>query len=185
MQRSDLLHVLRAADSIVDGRARFVVVGSQAILGTVQHYRDILIRSMEADLAVDVPEQDEAERLAMLISGSIGEGSMFEATWGYHADGVELGTAVLAPGWRERVIPVQFQGAHGPTDALCLSARDLAVSKLMAGREKDFEFVAVMIDERLVDPQDVAGLLRTLPPSEQRAKADAWLQSPPRPGLAP
>jgi hypothetical protein len=39
----------------------------------------------------------------------------------------------------------------GETVGLCLSPLDLAVSKLLAGREKDIAFVRIMLSHGLVD----------------------------------
>lgn len=49
MKRADLEHVLRAAAALTDER-KFVVIGSQAILGARPDAPDILLRAMEADL---------------------------------------------------------------------------------------------------------------------------------------
>ncbi|MEJ7745234.1 MAG: DUF6036 family nucleotidyltransferase [Luteimonas sp.] len=139
MRRHELLHVLRAADSVTNGRVKFVIIGSQAILGTADPSSHILSRSMEADLAV-VPsdENEDAERYAAIVDGAIGNGSPFASNFGYYADGVEIKTADLAPGWQQRLVEIAYD-AYGTTrSAECLSAADLAVSKLLAGREKDF-----------------------------------------------
>ena len=49
MQREDLLHVVAAAAQIV-GEEEFVVVGSQAILGSYPAAPESLLRSQEADI---------------------------------------------------------------------------------------------------------------------------------------
>jgi hypothetical protein len=77
---------------------------------------------------------------ADLIDGSIGEGSPFHQTFGYYAHGVGQETAVLPAGWRERLVPVHNSNAGGGT-GLCLEINDLALSKLVAGREKDVDFI--------------------------------------------
>lgn len=67
---------------------------------------------MEADLAVLGDPDDE---LADRISGAIGELSSFDVSFGYHADGVGLETAILPAGWRERltlVEPERFSDAR-------------------------------------------------------------------------
>jgi hypothetical protein len=51
---------------------------------------------------------------------------------------------VLPSGWRERLIPVHNENTGGGT-GLCLEVHDLAVSKLVAGREKDLAFVANLL----------------------------------------
>jgi hypothetical protein len=51
---------------------------------------------------------------------------------------------------------VRGSGTRGAT-GWCLEAHDLAVSKLVAGRPKDLEFVGLLCRHRLVD----AGTLRS------------------------
>ena len=63
-------------------------------------------RSVEVDVAVF----DDAEgRKADVIDGSIGEASMFHATFGYYAHGVVETTAVLPAGWRQRLVRFRRQ----------------------------------------------------------------------------
>lgn len=133
MNRSQLEHLIRAAASIADD-SDIVVVGSQAILGQHPSAPASLLRSMEADVyPLNAPER------ADLIDGSIGEGSPFHETFGYYAQGVGPRTAVLAPGWRERLIPVCNEATRGAT-GWCLDTHDLVLAKLVAGRPKDLEF---------------------------------------------
>lgn len=177
MNRDQLLHVLRAADQVAGEDVTFLLIGSQAILGSGEFAHPMLIRSMEADLAVlDLP-QEQAEAIADRISGAIGEGSMFNQTNGYFADGVEPTTARLAPGWEARTVSIRFDAYGRLREAKCLGATDLAVAKLLAGREKDHEFVSAMLDEGIVDRRDVQDLLETVPEDESSRVAAAWLAS--------
>lgn len=110
-----------------------------------------------------------------LIGGSIGEGSPFHQTLGYYAHGVEADTAVLPQGWRERLVPVRNENTGGGT-GLCLEVHDLAVSKLVAGREKDLEFVAALLPHRLVDSKTTLDrLAQTAVPMDQRRLCEARL----------
>ena len=135
MQRHQLEHIIRAASAIT-GATEFVIVDSQAVLGQFPRAPQELLVSSEADVfSLHSPLESD------LIDGSIGEGSPFHKTFGYYAHGVAAETAVLPDGWRERLIPVHNQNTGGGT-GLCLEVHDLAVSKLVAGREKDVAFVA-------------------------------------------
>ena len=71
--------------------------------------------------------------MADLLDGSIGEASMFHATFGYYAQGVVEDKAVLPDGWRERLVRFQSPGIDGVL-ALCLEIHDLWVSEAVAGR---------------------------------------------------
>jgi hypothetical protein len=149
MKLRQLEHLLRAAGAITQDEA-FYVIGSQAILPSLQSGCEApvaLWRSMEADLA---PVQ-HPERWA-LIEGSIGEGSPFHETYGYHADGVEEGTAILPSGWKDRVINLCSTATGGVT-GLCLEPHDLLISKYCAGRTKDLEFTRAVIGLGLVTKQ--------------------------------
>ena len=134
MQRHELEHILRACAGIT-GRDRFVVIGSQAVLGQFPEAPAELLVSREAD--VFCPDDPEATDL---IDGTIGEMSPFEQTFHYYAHGVAEETAVLPAGWKERLIPVKSSSTGGAT-GYCLEVHDLAVSKLVAGRGKDLDFV--------------------------------------------
>jgi hypothetical protein len=77
--------------------------------------------------------------LADLVDGSIGEGSQFHEQFGYYAQGVGPETAVLPAGWRRRLVSLKNENTAG-VEALCLEVNDLAISKYVAGREKDLAF---------------------------------------------
>ena len=94
MNRDQLLHVIRAA-AIVTGVDDLVVLGSQAVLASVDDFELPweVTRSVEADIAVDlqigrVELGTSSEDLALLIDGAIGEGSHFHATFGYYGEGL-------------------------------------------------------------------------------------------------
>jgi hypothetical protein len=142
MQRPQLEHIIRAAAGIT-GAKEFVIIGSQAVLGQFPNSPDELLVSIEADL-FSLHNPADAD----LIDGSIGEGSPFHQTFGYYAHGVAEETAILPSGWKERLIPVQNENTGGGK-GLCLEVHDLAVSKLVAGREKDLDFVQTLLRHHL------------------------------------
>lgn len=138
MKRVDLEHVLRAASGIT-GAEELIVIGSQAVLGQFPSCPPELTVSSEVDLYTLRNEED-----ALLIDGSIGEGSPFHQTFGYYAHGVGSETATLPDGWMDRLVVVQNANT-GTGRGLCLEVHDLAISKLVAGREKDRAFVIGML----------------------------------------
>lgn len=169
MQRHHLEHIIRAASGITGAR-EFVVVGSQAVLGQFPEAPGELLVSIEVDVFSLRSAADTD-----LIDGSIGEGSPFHQTFGYYAHGVGADTAVLPQGWRERLVPVRNENTGGGT-GLCLEVHDLAVSKLVAGRAKDLEFVAALLRHRLVDSKIILHrLAQTAVPMEQRQLCEARL----------
>jgi len=82
MTRSELEHLIRAAGSIAEC-AEILVFGSQAVPGQFPDAPMALLSSMEADL-VPLAFQERS----VVIDGAIGEGSVFEKTFGYYAHGV-------------------------------------------------------------------------------------------------
>jgi hypothetical protein len=161
MRRSQLEHIIRAAAGIT-GTSEFVIIGSQAVLGQFPEAPDELLISIEADLfSLRDPLDSD------LIDGSIGEGSPFHQTFGYYAHGVSQETAVLPAGWRARLVPVHNQNTGGGT-GLCLEIHDLAVSKLVAGREKDVDFLDGLLRHRLVQVPVIRERLSNTPLSADR-----------------
>ncbi|MGN6367501.1 MAG: DUF6036 family nucleotidyltransferase [Phycisphaerae bacterium] len=156
MKRQQLEHILRAAAGIT-GADRFVVIGSQAILGQFPDPPPELLVSIEADL-FSLRNPHDAE----LIDGSIGEASPFHQTFGYYAHGVGENTAVLPDGWKTRLIPFSPTASAGAM-GLCLEVHDLAVSKLVAGREKDLDYLAALFRHSLANPQTVRSRLAITP----------------------
>ncbi len=143
MTRPQLEHVIRAAAASANVRD-IVVIGSQSIPGTFPYPPEPLQQSMDAD----VYPKDRPE-LSVVIDGAIGELSIFHSTFGYYAHGVGEETAILPSGWEERLVRVENENTFGAI-GWCLEAHDLAVSKLLAGRDKDFEFVRVMVASAMV-----------------------------------
>lgn len=168
MNRADLEHLIRAAGSIASSR-ELIVIGSQAILGSIAHPPAELTASQEADLyPADAPDK------ADLIDGSIGEKSPFHDAFGYYAHGVGPETAVLPANWSSRLVRLENPNTGGVA-GLCLSPSDLAVSKLAAGREKDLEFVRALLRHRVVEASEVEALLDELKP-EERERVGARLR---------
>lgn len=148
MTRAALEHIIRAAADIADDD-EIVVVGSQAILGQYPLAPPDLLVSVEAD----VYPRNHPERWA-LIDGSIGELSPFHQTFGYYAQGVEPGTAILPVGWEARVHVLSNANTRG-TKGLCIDLHDLAVAKYVAGREKDRAYLRTTLRHGLLDPEVV------------------------------
>jgi hypothetical protein len=156
MQRHELEHLIRAAGAIT-GADEIIVIGSQAILGAFPNAPSSLLRSCEADVFTLRDPKD-----ADLIDGSIGEGSPFHETFGYYAQGVWIDTAVLPDGWIHRCVEIRNDNTRQVT-ARCLDPHDLAVSKLVAGREKDLEFLIEMNRNGILDEETINQRIRQLP----------------------
>jgi hypothetical protein len=155
LKRSELKHLIRAAGAISDD-AQIVVIGSQSVLGQFPDAPAALLASMEADI---YPKNRPAR--ADLVDGSIGEGSFFHQSFGYYAQGVGPNTATLPKGWQRRVVSVLNANTNG-IEGLCLVVHDLAISKYVAGRQKDLAFTRELAHRRMTqEPVLVARLKQT------------------------
>ncbi len=144
MKRSELEHVIRASGAIADDD-EIIVIGSQSVLGQFPDAPVRLLASMETDIyPKNKPE------LAAVVDGSIGEGSLFHAEFGYYAQGVGPNTAVLPEGWQSRLVRINNENTNGVT-GLCLEVHDLAISKYVAGRPKDLEFTQELARQQMID----------------------------------
>lgn len=174
MQRHQLEHLIRSASAIADVY-EIVVIGSQSILGSFPFAPEILLESMEADVyPLLEPEKSD------LIDGSIGELSMFEKTYGYYAQGVSPETAILPLNWEARLVKIQNENTDLKV-GFCLEPHDLAVSKLAAGREKDWPFVSALIAHKMIELQTLVDRIKETPriSDERQAFLARWVTTHP------
>jgi hypothetical protein len=173
MKRSELAHILRSA-CVITGDPNILVLGSQSILGSFGE--EVLppeaTGSIEADVAfMDDPEEVKSDK----VDGNIGEVSLFHEEFGVYGQGVSVSTAVLPEGWRGRLVAFDHPEA-GESQAFCLDPHDLVISKLVAGREKDFEFARALIEADLVQADTLharANLLRGV--GAIKSRVVSWL----------
>jgi hypothetical protein len=158
---------LRAAGRIT-GEKQLIVIGSQALHATAPDLADEILKSVEAALLAS-SNVDSTEWLNV-----IGQDSPFHEQFGYYADPVEEGTAILPKGWKQRLVAL----APGETDGvegLCLSPHDLVIAKYVARRDKDLTFNRELIRRGLVQQSRLLELLPKTPVSKsvrERVAAD-------------
>lgn len=148
-------HGIRAAREVLrhqGASGALVIMGSQSILAS---YSAIvldseLMMSAEVDILPIAADRDEINRLADHLDGSLGQESHFHESFGFHVDGISIETSVLPDGWIDRLIPEVDPSTEAT--GWCLDPHDLAVAKLIAGRPKDYDFVDILVAQRLVDP---------------------------------
>lgn len=140
-----------AADAA--GVRRVLIVGSQAVLGSFSE--DELPAEALRSIEVDVVVLDDPDgRAHHTVEGAIGYMSQFHTTFGYYAEGVERGTARMPEGWEGRVVTRRAELAGGDQVTVHFpEVHDLCVSKLVAGRIKDREYVESLIEAGVVDPR--------------------------------
>lgn len=144
MNKEQLLDLTERV-KLVAGVELPVIVGSQSLYAVTSQVPDSVRRSVECDfllLAAGPP-------IFRAVIEQIGFASSFQETHGYYADAVGLATVVLPSGWQERLVPLTDEA--GRTHAYCLEVHDTCVSKLMAGREKDFTFIKELLNRGLAD----------------------------------
>jgi hypothetical protein len=164
MNRQELEHIIRAAGEIAQVK-KIIILGSQSILAqfpdlpelnvkiidsdisVIEKNREILVRSIEADIMV--PDSYEKTEL---IEGVMGELSLFHDTFGYYAQGVDRTTSKLPNGWESRLIEICNENTNY-ISGMCLDVHDLMISKLYAGREKDIEFFMAAVNLDLLSEE--------------------------------
>jgi hypothetical protein len=168
VRKSDFDHVIAAA-ATVSGETEIVVIGSQAILGSIEDPPETMLRSLEAD----VYPRNDPER-AEKIDGALGDGSPFQSTYGYYAHGVGPETAKAPVGWEDRLVRIAVArrpGEKGDVFALCLERHDVILAKCAAGRDRDWEFATDALGAGVVELDELLRRVADLPiePSRQAA----------------
>ena len=170
MNREQLEHVLRASAAIT-GENSFVLIGSQAVLLALADPDPLLTRSSEIDLyPAMAPEKADA------IDEAIGALSQFHDEFGYHADGVSPETAVMPADWMQRA-SFHYFGEARDIAAVCPELHDLCVSKCVAGRDKDADFVRVLMQGGHVPVDRLRRRIGQLDAGKYPVKSiEAWAQ---------
>lgn len=169
MTRAELEHAIRAACDVTQDTEVYVF-GSQAILGQFPDAPESLRMSAEADISPR-HRTDLTEYL-----NAIGEDSPFHRQHGFYVHGVPITEAAKLPrNWEARTIVVQTPSTRNNA-GLCLEGHDLAASKLAAFREKDRDFVRVLLAEKMVSPRKLIARIRLLPVDErERERLVRWV----------
>ncbi|MDY6986767.1 MAG: DUF6036 family nucleotidyltransferase [Thermodesulfobacteriota bacterium] len=169
MTRDQLEHAIRAACD-VSKDTELWIFGSQAILGEFPKAP----QSLRASIEVDVQPKNRPENVDD-IDAILGELSQFHKTHGFYVHGILIESAKLPVGWEERTIsvsdPIGTKGKKG----WCIGAHDLAASKLAAYREKDREFVRLLLIEKMIDVRTLTERIGSLDVKEEvRERLVRW-----------
>jgi hypothetical protein len=161
MTRDQLEHAIRAACD-VSNDTELLIFGSQAVLGEFPNAP----ASLRASIEVDVQPKNRPETVDV-IDGALGELSMFHQTHGFYVHGISIESATLPDGWEQRTVAVSDPIFTGGNTGLCIEVHDLAASKLVAYRQKDKEFVRLLLIERMIDHKVLAERINSLNIEEQ------------------
>ena len=155
LRRDELEHAIRAATRIIE-QDQVIIIGSQSILGFYSEDQLPPEATMSPEVDITPMGDDDAGLLADRLSLDAGEMSDFHATHGFYIEGVGKRRTILPQDWEYRLIGVRNDNTDNATGR-CLDPHDLCAAKLMAHREKNFEFVRA-----LIDPDQLAGRLKLI-----------------------
>jgi len=171
MTRDQLEHAIRAACDVA-GDTELLIFGSQAILGEHPDAPPDLRTSIE----VDVQPRNYPEAVDM-IDAMLGELSQFHETHGFYVQGVSIEVAMLPEGWEGRTIQVKSEDGTKGNIGYCLESHDLAASKLAAYRDKDRDFIRVLLIEGMIDVEILLYRVDLLPVTDEiKEQSINWIK---------
>lgn len=135
MQRSDLIKLINDFRD-VSGDDVPVIVGSQSFHAFTEYMPEIARTSVECDFMLSSSNFSKRPKIDL----TLGIQSPYRVANGFFADALGLASVTLPDGWRDRLVP--YHDDSGKVIAMCADRHDIAVSKLIAGREKDLEFLS-------------------------------------------
>jgi len=159
MQREQFHQLLTRAAEIC-GRQELIIFGSQSVHAVTAAPPVEVLISVECDIWL----RDELEVSARL-KDELGEGSAFAKTTGVYADALPPDLPLVPDGWEQRLVRYDV----GNVTACCLEIHDLIVSKLAAGRLKDYEFIAAVLMSKLAQKGEVMRRIQTFPDPHKQA----------------
>jgi hypothetical protein len=157
MTRDQLEHAIRAACEVSED-SEIWIFGSQAILGEFPNAS----QELRASIEVDVQPKNRPDKIDA-IDWALGELSLFHQTHGFYVYGLPIGEAAKLPqGWEHRATPVYDEISTNGKTGWCIEAHDLAAGKLAAYREKDRDFVRILLIDAMIKPETLIKRICTL-----------------------
>jgi hypothetical protein len=141
MKRADLRRLFARAREL-SGETDYVVLGSLAVLG---HTGDVPAR-MAVSIDVDAYGKHDPARIFELAP-ALGQGSAFEAQFGYYLDPIAPRVATLPEGWEARLVRIELEPDLG---AWFLDPNDAAVSKYARMEPRDREWIRAGLDAEIL-----------------------------------
>lgn len=171
MNRDQLEHAIRAACDVAEDEEPWVF-GSQAILGSHPEAPAELRRSMEAD----VTPRNRPEAVDR-IDANLGGASPFHRAHGFYVHGIPIEDAATLPtGWEERAVPAFDEETTRGNTGWCLEAHDLAASKLAAFRDRDRDFVRLLLVHGMIDVELLQERIEVLDAGgEEASRISGWI----------
>ena len=129
-------HICRAAAAVADVKKIYVFGANAIIPWLAQSGHPIPLPDFTPSRELDVSVGDE--KMDTLIDGAIGELSAFDQTFAVYAHGVDLASFQAPANWRQRT--GKRTEPMSSVEIIVPHPHDLIISKLAAGRPKDFDF---------------------------------------------
>lgn len=162
MRLSALIHVIDAVRALT-ACEQITVAGSAALLAWEPGLGDAngpLELTRDADLIIAPSDA----QVAAIVHEALGEGSLFDARFGYHVDLLQPHISqTFAPGWQQRTRALSGADALAP--------EDIAAVKLRIGRDKDVKLVEQLLQRGLLQTAQLAQLLIAMNLSERDQRA--------------
>lgn len=163
MRLQSLNHLIEVVRAVAQPR-RLQILGSASLLPRHPELGvpgGALERTTDADFLLDPSNESIAESLQF----AAGRDSAFMSQNGYYADILRPVIAETLPaGWESRLHPVS-----GYDNVFALDPYDLAIVKLVVGREKDLELLRAMLRLKIVEPEPLRRHYQQTPLGEREA----------------
>ncbi len=143
MNKSRLVDLLSAIARRTNEK-QLIIVGSQSLHGQCSMVVSSVTKSLEVDVLISPREATH-----VVIDEEFGPDSAYHLEQGVYADALGLGIVSLPPGWRERLVEIRDEETD--FSYLALEKHDTAVAKLIAGREKDYAFLAELLSAGVIE----------------------------------
>lgn len=158
MRLPALKHLVESVRAL--GQSHMVtVLGSASLLVSFPELGGLLENTYDCDLLLDPINRE----IAGYLAEAVGQGSLFRAQHGCHAD-ILHPTIVesLPPGWEKRLVAMQ-----GFENVFALDPYDLAAVKVIVGREKDIALVRGLLALEKISADKLRERLHAMPLGEK------------------
>lgn len=160
MRLPALKHLLESVRALGQSR-KITVLGSASLLASFPELgeQDLLEYTYDGDLLLEPINK----QIAGYLAEAVGQGSLFRAEHGYHAD-ILHPTIVesLPPGWESRLVAMK-----GFENVYALDPHDLAAVKVVVGREKDMALVRGLLGLGKISADQLRERLHAMPLGEK------------------
>ena len=163
MRLRSLIQLLEATRALARPD-RIVIIGSSSLLPThpgLGEPGQPLETSYDSDLLISPID----EEMAAVLGEAVGQQSLFAKRHGYYADILRPTIAEALPaGWESRLHPVA-----GYDNVFALDLYDLALVKLMVGRQKDLDLLRALLKLGILEPARLRAHYHQTPLGEREA----------------